>query len=313
MWRYQALTQPGSDLLLLKATQGDDIIAALPFALLTRTAVGVTLWRHAIWIGHDLNPCPGLVSIGAEAGDLWGNVFRWFRTNQPGTWLELHDSSGDLLPEELTTRDEVVVERIPAEPQHVLTLGGRTRGQLQDGFSARLQRSLHRGHRRAAESGELEFRVMSGEWRDGVEHLRVLAGRRFGAGSWLADDRNVALLHDLTEAAPGAVRYFVMLLNGSVVHIILCFLSSRRVHYWLAGMDETRADLAPGLLNLEHAILWSRDQGFEEFDFLRGTESYKREFHPVMSSMYHHIIHTDNRHARFRVATIVRHLRRLIP
>jgi CelD/BcsL family acetyltransferase involved in cellulose biosynthesis len=73
----------------------------------------------------------------------------------------------------------------------------------------------------------------------------------------------------------GALRLYVLRVAGRAIAAHYGFSHRRRAYYYLGGFDPEFKAASPGTLLIGHAVERALLDGAQEFDFLRGRESYK--------------------------------------
>ncbi|MBI4364104.1 MAG: GNAT family N-acetyltransferase [Candidatus Latescibacteria bacterium] len=157
-----------------------------------------------------------------------------------------------------------------------LALGPETRANLK-----RKSRKLER-HGAALSVVETPAEVSTA-----LETLFDLHGRRWAARERtgnLAEDR-VREFHRQVAGhlgARGMIRLYALRLANHAVACLYGFEYKRRFYYYQAGFDPASpvaglrgGDYSPGFVLMGHCIEDAISRGLEEFDFLRGPESYK--------------------------------------
>jgi len=80
----------------------------------------------------------------------------------------------------------------------------------------------------------------------------------------------------VTAMAPGgAVRIFLLKCDGKIVAAFYCLLDDNCLMYYQAGFDPEYESQSVGLILLGMVLQYCHEQGYDEFDFLRGEEEYK--------------------------------------
>ena len=93
----------------------------------------------------------------------------------------------------------------------------------------------------------------------------------------LADD-GVALFHAL--AMPrlcdrGLARLYALEIGDRIAGVYYGLQFGDRAYAYLGGFDPSFDSISPGTILIGHAIERAEGEGAREFDFLRGSESYK--------------------------------------
>lgn len=97
------------------------------------------------------------------------------------------------------------------------------------------------------------------------------------------DERMERFFRDVTLglARRGWGRLWFLESEGVPVASFLCIEHGVSVGLYNSGFDPAHARLAPGIVLLAHVIRDAIERGVPVFDFLRGEESYKRDFGPT--------------------------------
>lgn len=99
--------------------------------------------------------------------------------------------------------------------------------------------------------------------RDGASAFNNETSRRF--------HRRVAK----ALAENGVARIFALKCNDKTVAALYCFLYDNRLMYYQAGFDSDYENQSVGLVLMGMVLQHCCEQGYSEFDFLRGEEEYK--------------------------------------
>lgn len=159
------------------------------------------------------------------------------------------------------------------EPCPVLTLPAA--------LPRRLEQNLRYYHRRAERAGSLRFETAGPErvapLLDGLIRLHGARWTAKGESGVLAEAAVERFHRDAAPAlaSAGLLRLHAIHLDGHVVAVWYGMQAKGRCCYYLSGFDPDLGDLGLGTLILGHAIRVATSEGASEFDFLRGTETYK--------------------------------------
>jgi CelD/BcsL family acetyltransferase involved in cellulose biosynthesis len=164
----------------------------------------------------------------------------------------------------------------------VLNLSGSMH-QLRSDLPVKLRKNLRRGRRMVlseAWDGTFTACHATGEWKPALEALFDLhqARWRHAGEDGLLGDPAVRAFHRDAAAAlrkRGQLRIYALRQGRRYSAVLYGFALHRRFFFYLSGFDPQDARLSPGALVLEYAIEQTMEEGCREFDFLRGTESYK--------------------------------------
>jgi len=73
----------------------------------------------------------------------------------------------------------------------------------------------------------------------------------------------------------GWLRLYLLAAGEQVIAAIYCYKFGGKFSFYQSGYDPTWGDCSPGALIMLHAVREAINEGADEFDFLRGEESYK--------------------------------------
>ncbi|NOY07119.1 MAG: hypothetical protein GXO82_10915, partial [Chlorobi bacterium] len=90
-WKYFIDSDPNRELFLLKAVDGDEIIAVAPWFIQKRKIGGYSLWNYVLWIANELSPYPDLVVESKNAQNIWGSFLRFCLTQYEDIWFIFND------------------------------------------------------------------------------------------------------------------------------------------------------------------------------------------------------------------------------
>ena len=119
-------------------------------------------------------------------------------------------------------------------------------------------------------------------WDDALGAFLALHRRSKVGKARFMDERMERFFRDATSALVGRgwARLWFLESDGVPVATFLCIEHGDTVGLYNSGFDPVHARLAPGIVLLAHVIKDAIDRGVPVFDFLRGEESYKRDFGP---------------------------------
>ena len=81
------------------------------------------------------------------------------------------------------------------------------------------------------------------------------------------------------------LNMFQLKVDHKPIAIYYCFQHSDQMHFFQSGMDPRWDKYSPGFVLLGMIIRYSFEKGLKEFDFGRGTDSYKLKWNPVSREM----------------------------
>ena len=152
------------------------------------------------------------------------------------------------------------------------------------GFARRLEgerRRVERQHRPAVRVPRSAADAQ--ELFEGLCALHEARWRRRGAAGVLADEA-VQRFHRAAIRAmwpAGLVRIIGLELEGALTAVVYGFVTQRRMSFYLGAFRPEQASVSPGTLLIAFAIERALAERLEQFDFLRGRESYKYRFGAV--------------------------------
>lgn len=71
------------------------------------------------------------------------------------------------------------------------------------------------------------------------------------------------------------LRFYALRLNGEIQALLLCFAYRRTLYYYQGGFEPSLTHYSPGTVLTAYAIRDAIGSGCENFNFLRGDETYK--------------------------------------
>lgn len=243
---------PSQDRLLLQVRRHGRVVGLAPL----RIADGVVRF-----LGEGISDYLDLLASPGEEQNTARATLEWLRRHQFG--CEFTD-----VPAHSALRDAAPDERGNACP--VLDLLGSE-------IPARVLKSL----RTAARGLDVQFEsAVSNNLEEYMDALFRLHAKRWeGRGEpGVLRDSWVQTFHRRTAAGlsqAGLLRFYGMRLEGQLISILYCFAAKGRTYYYLGGFDSEYARHSPGALLVHYAIERAREEGCNEFDFLRGGEAYK--------------------------------------
>lgn len=83
----------------------------------------------------------------------------------------------------------------------------------------------------------------------------------------------------------GILHIFQLKVEQKTIAIYYCFQYSDQMHFFQSGMDPCWDKYSPGFVLLGMIIQHTFEKGLKEFDFGRGTDSYKLKWNPVSKEM----------------------------
>lgn len=173
-------------------------------------------------------------------------------------------------------RDEVEVQDVCP----VLSLPGRLE-DLRETVPNHQLRNVRYYQRRAERVGAVRFESASKEnLHELLSALFNLHRRRWkeqGLPGVLEDTAVRMFLRDASAAlqVSNLLRLHALRVEDRIVAVLYGLAGKRRFHFYTSGFDPAFSQLWIGNLLIYHTIEEAIGEGLEEFDFLRGQESYK--------------------------------------
>jgi len=168
-----------------------------------------------------------------------------------------------------------------------------------DGLSANTRQKIRRLLKQFEASDEYRITVATPETID--RDLDTLL--RFWEIKWTPRKGNLvpAMIRSnrgmLTRSFKSDLLYLPTLWRGDRPLAALATLIDRRKRsflFYMTGRDETFDGPPPGVILHAHSIRYAIENGFTEYDFLRGNETYKYSFGVKERSIRHTVIGTKN-------------------
>ena len=264
----------GKDLYLLSIRQADRIIGIAPLLRVDRTA-------HLM---GDQNVCDSLDFIVAsgQTGKFFGALLHQLRRDGISR-LDLGpirpDSSAytGLLPvaEKMGCR----IHCEPAATSYELELPGNWNAYLAS-LSGKERHEIRRKFRRLDRAGRVDYRTVDDPILATAAmdtFLRLFKSNRPDKAAFMSDTMS-AFFRDLATqlAAWGLLRLFFLELDGKPIAAVMCFDYQSTRYLYNNGYDSRYSALSAGLLSKVPSIKASFQAGVKTYDFLKGSEDYKR-------------------------------------
>jgi CelD/BcsL family acetyltransferase involved in cellulose biosynthesis len=145
------------------------------------------------------------------------------------------------------------------------------------GTGRNARRDIHKKERKLRELLEIRHEMLTHLDDALVSKIISLNQRRgerrspfLGRGA----DFTLRMIHECQAA--GRLLVFAMMAGDSLVSYRLGFLRDGVFYDWNTSYDPDLFELSPGKIHLAHILKYAVDQGFREFNFMRGDEDYKR-------------------------------------
>ena len=279
-WWNNLRPQDGSLHTIVVRQEGGELAAILCLSL---TPDGVLRFNGCIEETDYLD----LICTGQDAKDSWGLIFPCLLSADFPAWQHMElcnipeaSPTRVLLPE-VAARHAMTVRESIYEVCPIIDLPGTFEEYL-DGLESKQRREIQRKMRRAA-GAEAELHIVSPEedLSAAVDDFLVLLQKStFEKRDWLDDGRR-QLFHETAQSAQDSKTLQLMFLevNGQKAAALFNFDYAGRIWVYNSGLDpDLFAGLSAGVVITALAIENAIEDGREEFDFLRGNETYKYRF-----------------------------------
>lgn len=169
----------------------------------------------------------------------------------------------------------------PDEPSRVLDLGGADLDGWETLLRSKDRHEVRRKRRRYAEARGTPDVAAGPEHFDTFVALHQSSAN--GKGDFMTD-RMEAFFADLLRLS--TARLDVLQRDGEVAAAAVGFEDDDGYYLYNSAFDSALADLSPGIVLIDHLIARTVRQGKGRFDFLKGSEPYKRRLGAVERPLY---------------------------
>ncbi len=262
------------DLYLLSIRQADRGIGIAPLLRVDRTAS----------LMGDPNVCDSLDFIVAsgQTTEFYEALLRQLRQdgiNRLDLGLIRQDSSAytGLLPVAGKMRCRIHCK--PAATSHELELPGNWNAYL-GSLSAKERHEIRRKFRRLDRAGRVDYRMVDDPILATAEmdtFLQLFKSNRPDKAAFMTDTMS-AFFRDLAThlANWGLLKLFFLELDEKPIAAVMCFDYQSTRYLYNNGYDSRYSALSAGLLSKVLSIEQSFQAGIKTYDFLKGSEDYKR-------------------------------------
>lgn len=275
-WECFGAADPSRELFLLKGERAGGIVFAAPF-FLQRSRVGQwTAWERLLWIADELSPYPDLVTTCDDVVSTWDAILAFVRRARPQAWFQLADVFASSTLATYSTGEA----RMESRPGSVclrlaFPAGG---GAVDELVRPEFRRTLAKALRGAACTPGLAWEAVQAPDAALRAQLADLNLQRFDARSFFSSATNAAFFDTLGRAEQGEAMSTVLSVHGMPRHMIYGYYHADIFYYFLSGMTNAQGGPeAPGFANFSSLFASLMERGARRFDFLRGTERYKRD------------------------------------
>jgi CelD/BcsL family acetyltransferase involved in cellulose biosynthesis len=149
-----------------------------------------------------------------------------------------------------------------------------------NGLTGKERHEIRRKLRRLNEAGQINFRVVERQAEVSEEidlFLALFKLNRSDKSNFMTDQR-VSFFRSLAEALAEAriLKLFFLDLDDTPAAAVMCFDYNMTVYLYNNGYDDRYRSLSVGLLSKVFTIQNSIKRGKIKYDFLKGTEVYKK-------------------------------------
>jgi CelD/BcsL family acetyltransferase involved in cellulose biosynthesis len=113
-----------------------------------------------------------------------------------------------------------------------------------------------------------------------IRSIHIKCRQSKGETSWYTDERRYRFVSTILKRFGDRKRLDLVFLklNDKIIAYYLGFLYNNIVYFWNTGFDPEFSHVSPGKLLLHYWIKDSFAEGYREFDFMVGEESYKSKW-----------------------------------
>jgi CelD/BcsL family acetyltransferase involved in cellulose biosynthesis len=299
---------------LVRVDDGENPVGIGPFFWQRRAFGRKRMWEHLLWNGHELSPYPDVICAGASRERMWDTLIRT-ACGRPGVrWLELRDigeshplmhwhADGFRVYKE--EHEPVLHWDIPAEPGEGDSVLERVRPQF--------RRNIKKALRTFEAHGGLTWRFSTGVNAEAMQALIELNLMRFHRNSFFTNPSNGVFYRRLAMLAPEKLFFATVSEAGRIIHVLCGFDDRNVLYYFMAGIDEARLELQPGIMNFYFTLTHAMEHGYRRFDFLRGAERYKYDLGAKPRKRFRVIIVPAASETMYKAVRQLRRLRQRLP
>lgn len=313
-WENIGSHNPAYRICILAVWEGHTITAIAPFVLYTRRIRSHTIVSKIFWLSNDYSDYPDILTNIESKKNVWNCLLEYFRNNHPDTILELWDIfESSSIAEMKFNPDEYSLSIKRGRMYLSIDLKDETT-PTSNRLSKKLYKDLQYCERQLRTLGRFEYRVT---YHTSLADLHTLAEFnkiKFGTKSFFNDTRNNLFFTSLIHDPHFSQKCFssLLMLNGHTISIVMGFLHSKTMYYYLSGYDPSYHRHSPTKINLFYLLLDATRNQFDRFDFLRGDESYKYRWGAQERRSEHWTLVPNRVRAQFRLLEFVRRARRIL-
>ena len=163
------------------------------------------------------------------------------------------------------------------------------------GLTGKERHEIRRKLRRLNEAAQVNFRVVENpdEVSQEINNFLTLFKRNRSDKSDFMTDQRATFFRSLAAemAAAGILKLFFLDLNEMPAAAVMCFDYNSTRYLYNNGYDRLHQSLSIGLLSKIYTLKESIESGITRYDFLKGTEPYKRRLGGKPVQLYRCGIH----------------------
>ena len=274
---------------VLSVRQDGELIAITP---IHETEGGVTFSiDFNVTDYQDLLTAPGAERVAWESVLRFGRASGWTRVDLVGL---REDSPSTSLIAELCRIDGWRQTQTDWDVSPYLALP-RSWDEYLGGLGKKNRHELRRKFHRLEEGGTVEYEVIE-RWDEDTAtavdtFLDLMEKSSEEKARFLTDERRT-FLRTMSEATAdaGALRLCFLRIDGVRVSATLNFADGDRWLLYNSGYDPEYRRQSVGLLLKAWSIGYAIENGFREYDFLRGDEAYKYDLGGLDRKLYRYVL-----------------------
>ncbi len=307
-WKHFIEPDPMRELLLLKALEGDNIVAVAPWFIQKRTVGGYRLWNYVLWIADRLSAYPDLVLATGNEQNVWESFLKFCLTQYGDIWFIFND---------MHPRSSIInfcpggyeCNKKPSDTSFSLNFMKFSAGieSLHPNLRRGLKKALRAYH--SSDGWDWEIHVPSSS--QDLETLKKLCKDRFGSKCFFQVNKNTVFFDDFSKRNEAETFCSVLLKEGNITSIVMGFIHQDVFYYFLSGMDSDFKEGRPGLLNLYLLIEYAKNNEYRAFDFLKGEERYKKEFRASREELCQYFIIPENSGMRIKLYSLAQRIKNI--
>jgi len=180
--------------------------------------------------------------------------------------------------------DVTYIQKLPADWQKYL-----------DQLSRKQRHEVRRKIRRLKETGKIELRIIENLERENSAidtFLNLFTASRRDKAEFM-DEQMSCFFRELMHAmsAAGLLRLYFLFIDNIPAATSLCFEFNKTMHLYNSGYDPQFSSISAGFFCKAMSIKNAIERGCTTYDFLKGSEPYKRRLGGVLTPVYQLHLH----------------------